>query len=435
MNLTRRSLLASASGATLLGGLAACGGDSASGDSSAGGGGGGGGDSKDLTIWFMEDSVPQETQDRLKETFESENEGATLTIEVQQWDGIVSKLQTSLASEDESPDVVEFGNTQVALFSSVGALLDISDQEEALGGGDLIQSFIDAGSWEGKLYATPLYAGARVYYYRKDLFAAAGIAEPTSLDELVAAAKALDAANPEGNPDFSGIYMPGADPHTNEGWLFTHGGQYAEQDGDTWKGTLSSPESQAALTQVQDLMLHATKYALDSNENVQAAHQLFNDGKLGIYSALNVAAAKIDQAMWDAGKVAVMALPGLTPGSIGKTFSGGSSIGISANNHNLELSKALLKLIYADDFMTDMAKIGGWIPGRTSFTSALEGPTGSIAQEIIENSVLTPNSPQWGVLDGNNVPRDFWVRIAKGEDVKTVAADLDKTIADALNQS
>ncbi|WP_432524043.1 extracellular solute-binding protein [Kineococcus sp. SYSU DK006] len=431
MNLTRRSLLATATGATLLGGLAACGGGS---ESSAGAGGGGGGDSKDLRLWLMQDSVPDETQAWLKSTFEQQNAGATLTIEVQQWDGIVSKLQTSLASRDESPDVIEFGNTQVALFSSVGALLDISDQEEELGGGDLIQSFIDAGSWEGKLYATPLYAGARVYYYRQDLLQAAGIPVPTSLDELVAAAKALNTANPEGLPDFSGIYMPGADPHTNEGWLFTHGGQYAEQDGDTWKGMLSSPESQAALAQVQDVMLTATKYALDSNENAQVAYQLFNDGKVGMYSALNVAAAKIDKAMWDAGKVGVMALPGLTPGSIGNTFSGGSSIGISANNHNEELSKSLLKLVYSDEFMTDMAKVGGWIPGRTSFSSALEGPTGSIAQEIIENSVLTPNSPQWGVLDGNNVPRDFWVRIAKGEDVKAVAADVDTTIAVALNK-
>jgi len=429
MNLTRRSLLAGASGAALVGGLAACGDDSSSSS------GGGGGDATDIRVWFMEDSIPDETQAWLKETFESENSGATLTIEVQQWDGIVSKLQTSLASKDSSPDVVEFGNTQVALFSSVGALADISSMEEELGGSDLIQSFIDAGSWEGKLYATPLYAGARVYYYRQDLFAAAGIAVPTSLDELVAAAKALDAANPEGTADFSGIYMPGADPHTNEGWLFTHGGQYAVQNGDTWEGGLSSTESQAALAQVQDLMLNATKYALDSTDNVQAAHQFFNQGKFGIYSALNVAAAKIDQAMWDAGKVGVMALPGLTPGSIGNTFSGGSSIGISANNHNAELSQAVMKLIYSDDFQTDMAAIGGWIPGRTSFASALEGPTGSIAQEIIENSVLTPNSPQWGVLDGNAVPRDFWTRIARGEDVKTVAAELDKTIADALNQN
>lgn len=431
MNLTRRSLLASASGAALLGGLAACGGDSSS---SSGSGGSGSGDSKKITVWFMQDSVPDSTQANLKKTFEEQNAGATLDIQVQQWDGIVSKLQTSLASKDQSPDVVEFGNTQVALFSSVGALLDISDMEDTLGGSDLIQSFIDAGTWESKLYATPMYAGARVYYYRKDLFAAAGIAEPTSLDELVTAAKALDAANPEKNPNFSGIYFPGADPHTNEGWLFTHGGQYAEQSGKTWTGKLSSSESQAALTQVQDLMLHATKYALDSNENVQAAYQLFNDGKIGMYSALNVASGKIDQAMWDAGKVGVLALPGLTPGSVGHTFSGGSSLGISANNHNPDLSKKLMELMYGDDFMTDMAKVGGWIPGRTSFASALTGPTGSIAQKVIENSVLTPNSPQWGVLDGNNVPRDFWVRIAKGEDVKTVAADVDKTIADALNK-
>ena len=63
MNLTRRSLLASASGAAVLGGLAACGSDTSS--SSGSGGSGGGGGSKKITVWFMQDSVPDSTQANL----------------------------------------------------------------------------------------------------------------------------------------------------------------------------------------------------------------------------------------------------------------------------------------------------------------------------------------------------------------------------------
>ncbi|MCI2239413.1 extracellular solute-binding protein [Paenibacillus sp. TRM 82003] len=412
-------------GATLTLSLAACAGESSSADAEA--------TSQDVRVWFMKDSVPESAATWLEEEFEAQNPGSDMTVEVQQWNGIVQKLQTSLASEDESPDIVEVGNTQVATFSSVGAFAPIGDLEEELGGEDLIQSFIDAGSWDGELYAAPFYAGARVIFYRTDLFEQAGIAVPRTIEELGEAAKALQAANPEGVPDFSGMYLAGADPHTNEGWLFTYGGQYAEQEGDQWVGRLSTPESLAALREVQDLYQNATKYALDSNENAQVAYELFNQGKVGIYSSLNYAVGKIDQALWDAGKVGVMPLPGLEPGSLGKTFSGGSSIGISANNHNQELSEAALKLMYSEEFQSELASGAGWIPGNTAYASALTGPTADISQDVIQNSELTPNSPQWGVVDGNNVPRDFWVRIARGEDVTTVAAETDATLEEQLN--
>ena len=42
-------------------------------------------------------------------------------------------------------------------------------------------------------------------------------------------------------------------------------------------------------------------------------------------------AGKIDQALWDENKVAVMPIPGLNPGEVGKSFSGGSTIAIAKN--------------------------------------------------------------------------------------------------------
>ena len=121
--------------------------------------------------------------------------------------GIVEKLTTSLSSSD-SPDVVEFGNTQAQAFEAAGAVADLTPHQAELGGDDLLQSLLEAGTYDGKLYAVPYYAGARIMIYRKDLFEAAGVEIPTTLDEMVAAGVALQEANAD-VPNFSGIYLPG----------------------------------------------------------------------------------------------------------------------------------------------------------------------------------------------------------------------------------
>ncbi len=124
-----------------------------------------------------ERTPPQEARDYLKETFEKENPGSTLTIEEQQWTGLVDLLTTSLSSND-SPDVVEVGNTQAAAFTSAGAFLDLTDQYEALGGDDLLPGFTEAGSYDGKFYAAPYYSGARIVFYNTAQYATAGVEVP-----------------------------------------------------------------------------------------------------------------------------------------------------------------------------------------------------------------------------------------------------------------
>ena len=97
-----------------------------------------------------------------------------VTFERQQWTGIVEKLTTSLSSSD-SPDVVELGNTQAQAFEAAGALKDLTANKADLGGDDLLQSLVEAGTYDGKFYGVPYYAGARVMLYRKDLFEKSGI--------------------------------------------------------------------------------------------------------------------------------------------------------------------------------------------------------------------------------------------------------------------
>ena len=187
-----------------------------------GGGTGASEEGAEIRVWLVGTDTPDEAREYLVDTFEEENPGSTLVIEEQSWDGLVDRLTTSLSGSD-SPDVVEVGNTQASAFTSAGAFLDLTDDYEALGGDDLLPGFVEAGSYDGKFYAAPLYSGARLVFYKKDALAAAGLTVPTTLDEYIANGQALAAAN----PGKSGIWWPGQDWYNALPYIWENGGEIA----------------------------------------------------------------------------------------------------------------------------------------------------------------------------------------------------------------
>ena len=100
----------------------------------------------EIRLWLNGTDTPQALRDYLVETFAAENQGSTLVIEEQDWNGLVPRLQTALASEDQTPDLVEIGNTQCPTFTYAGAFADISDMYDELGGDDLLPGFVEAGT-------------------------------------------------------------------------------------------------------------------------------------------------------------------------------------------------------------------------------------------------------------------------------------------------
>ena len=156
-----------------------------------------------IKLWLNGTDTPDALREYLTTTFESENPGSKLVIEEQDWNGLVPRLQTALGSADQTPDVVEIGNTQSPTFTYAGAFADISDMYDELGGDNLLPGFVEAGSADGKFYAAPYYSGARAVFYNKDAFAAAGVEVPTTLAEFTEVAKKLQ-------PDTqSGFWFPG----------------------------------------------------------------------------------------------------------------------------------------------------------------------------------------------------------------------------------
>jgi len=65
---------------------------------------------KDITLWVMGGDTPDALRDYLKTEYASAT-GGTLTIEQQDWSDALSKLTTALPDPENTPDVVEIGNT------------------------------------------------------------------------------------------------------------------------------------------------------------------------------------------------------------------------------------------------------------------------------------------------------------------------------------
>ena len=263
MRTTTKHALALTTALTMALALSACG----SGDDGDDGGSGSASSSgsAEIRVWLNGADTPQEARDYLKTTFEDENPGSTLTIEEQQWEGLVERLTTALSSESETPDVVEVGNTQAATFTTAGAFADLTDQLGDLGGDDLLPGFVAAGTADGATYAVPYYAGSKYVFYRKDLFEKSGLEVPTTTEEFVDAAIKLKKDNPE-PANFSGFWLPGQDWRNAVSFVWNDGGDLATEDGGTWTGALASPESQEGLATVQTLFEQASGAAKDGNE-------------------------------------------------------------------------------------------------------------------------------------------------------------------------
>ncbi|MBT2498227.1 extracellular solute-binding protein [Agromyces sp. ISL-38] len=396
-------------------------------------GGTGGEEGAEIRVWLVGTDTPDEAREYLVDTFEEEHPGSTLVIEEQSWEGLVDRLTTSLSGSD-SPDVVEVGNTQASAFTSAGAFLDITEYYDELGGDDLLPGFVEAGSYDDKFYAAPLYSGSRLVFYKKDALAAAGLSVPTTLDDYVANGKALAAAN----PGKSGIWWPGQDWYNALPFIWENGGEVAVPDGEEWDAQLSSAESVAGLTQVQDVMTNASAAPKDANETGPEVG--FCDGTTLQLSApswvkwsiLAPADAEAPGCPDQEANLGVYALPG-KDGGAAQVFAGGSNIGVSAKSAHPDLAVDALKIILSDEFQTIYGK-GGLVPAKLSLADTLG--TDEVAQAIAAaagNAKLTPASPKWADVEAAGILQDLFVKIAQGGDVQSLAEAADEEIEAILN--
>jgi N,N'-diacetylchitobiose transport system substrate-binding protein len=419
--------------------LAACGDDD---NEPSAGDGGSTPEPADIRVWLTPDTIPV-IGDYLKTTFEEENPGSTLTIEEQPWEGLVDRVTTATTSESDTPDVVELGNTQASSFTFAGAFTDLSD----MGSDDLLPGLVTSGTADDKLYAAPYYAGSRVVFYRKDLFAAAGLEIPTTMDEFVETAKALKAANPEGVDGFSGYWLPGQDWRNGQAFFWDAGGDWSVQEGDGWVNGVDTADGIAGLQRVQDIFTNASGAPKDGNEADPVTP--FCAGQVGMFSAPPWVSGQLTDGIIDpaTSEVTAAGCPNLTtpevlgtftlPGTDGKAapvMLGGSNVGVPVKSQNQDLAKKVIEIMLSDEFQTLFAE-RGMLPAKSSLSDMLPQDEANAALgPTLETGKVTPPAPAWGsAVEGGRVLEDLFVNIANGGDVEQLAADAGAQLDELLN--
>ena len=394
---------------------------------------GGTGTGGELRLWLNGGDTPDDFVKFAIAEFNKIHPDVKVTFERQQWTGIVEKLTTALSSSD-SPDVIELGNTQAQAFEAAGALKDLTASKAALGGDDLLQSLVEAGTYNGQFFGVPYYAGARVMLYRKDLFEKSGITVPTTIDEMLAAATKLKADN-AATAGFSGMYLPGKNWFAALPFIWVEGGDIAVQDGSTWKGALASDKSVAGLTEFQKFVQDTSGAPKDGDDSKD--YIAFCNGEVGMMPAPGWKPGQIinkdDGCPAMEANIGAFAMPGLTAGTTSPAFLGGSNLAISAKSKSPDLANELLQILVSKDYQKQFAD-QGTIPALKSLLGGITGSDAATAQaKAAENSRFVPSSENWAAVEASNILPDMIVAISGGADVKAEAAKADAAIEALLN--
>ena len=424
----RRFLVVLAVALTL--GAAACGSGGTGGGSSAAG--------TTLTVWLMDGDLSDQAVAAIDDAFTRQT-GAKVDIQIQQWDNINTKLATAL-SQDNPPDVVDIGNTDVPLYASTGALADITSHQAALSRGQQwLPGLVGPATVAGKLYAAPLFAGNRAVIYNKKIWAAAGITTPpATFAELTADLDKIKAANPA--PDFSAFYLPGEYWHGAVQFVWDTGGQLATDTGGSWHGALDSPAAQHGLAAWQSFQnTYSTAASRDTDNKTPDQDALFADGKAAaiLDSSINPI-VKDNPAIKD--QLGTFPFPSTVAGRTQPVFLGGSDLAIAANSAHQDLALAYLSAA-TDPAVQRSAIVGidGWTPVSTQIIDQAAGllpPTSAAFLTAAKSSVATPATPGWATVESDKSINDFFGDIATGRKTPAAAAAaFDQHLDQALNAS
>ncbi|MGC3953577.1 MAG: sugar ABC transporter substrate-binding protein [Propionicimonas sp.] len=226
-------------------------------------------------------SLTDQIQASLPE-FESKT-GIKVNITSLNEDQVSQQLRVEFGAANSTTDVFLFRPLQdAAQFVNNGWILDITDKVA-----DADYDWKDFGeaaqqamtSREGKIIAAPVATARQMLFYRKDLLDAKGVAVPTNLDELKAAAAKLK------DGDTAGICLRGqrAQAVTTFGqFLYAFNGEWNAGGEPYGNATINSPEAVKALTYYGDLLRESGPAGV-LNMSWAECSALFEQGKAAMY--------------------------------------------------------------------------------------------------------------------------------------------------------
>ena len=303
-----------------------------------------------------------------------EQTGNTIELNITPYPGLLQKVLNATTAATSEFDIVEIDEVWTGQIYSGGLVTPIADIKPDFVFDDEMIEYGAVSRWDaeannatldGALYAVPLLGNIQLLFYRTDLLEEAGLEVPTTWDELIEVATALNnppsvfghAERTSGRIDFD-----------YQSVLRSYGGEIVSFDPatQTWSVDIDSDEAVTALEKWLELARAASppNYA---NLGQAELISLMQSGQLAMM--INVAAAAGGLVDPDASivtdSIAAAPNPGLTSGDP-VTTSGVLVFGIPQNlpPERQQLAAEFLEWFISKDTQMIFAQAGG-VPTRT----------------------------------------------------------------------
>lgn len=270
------------------------------------------------------------------------------------------RVTTDIATKGGQFDIVTIGSYETPLWGRQGWLTPLDGLPKSYDVDDIFKSVLDALSVNGKIYALPFYAESSFTYYRKDLFAKAGLTMPAQpkYDQIAQFAdKLTDKAHQQ-----YGICLRGK-PGWGENMAFigtlvnTFGGRWFDMH---WNPQLDTPAWHKAINFYVDLMRRDGPPGASSN-GFNENQALFATGHCAMWIDATSGAGYI----YDPSTSQVATKTAFAPAPIEVTPRGAHwfwswALAIPSTSRQIPTAKAFINWATSRNYVDLVGKTDGW---------------------------------------------------------------------------
>jgi raffinose/stachyose/melibiose transport system substrate-binding protein len=142
-------------------------------------------------IWATDSEASKKPFEKALSQWNRENPDCVIEAEATENETYKTKIRTAVAV-NEAPDIFyDWGAGFAKPFVEAGKVLPLDEYLEDGTKEKLIQGSLDHFTYDGKIYALPIYMIAGVFYCNQELFDRCGIKIPETYDELLEAVKSF----------------------------------------------------------------------------------------------------------------------------------------------------------------------------------------------------------------------------------------------------
>ncbi len=347
----------------------------------------------EIVFWAL--GAEGENVAKLIPEFERRNPDIKVRVQMIPWNAAHEKLLTAFAGQS-LPDMAQIGNTWIPEFHLLNCIEDLTpyvQQSETLSDTSYFPGIWDTNVIDSALYGVPWYVDTRVMFYRSDLLAQVGYANPpVSWNEWF---DACDKLVKKGVAEY-GIFLP-----TNNEWappvlMGVQLGAPLLKD-DATRGDFSGSEFRSALHSFHKFFKNG--WAPIKTTQIVNIYQGMEDRifAMHITGPWNIGEFKKRMPPELQDKWMTAPLPG-PHGGIGYSLAGGSSMSMFKNSERKAEVWKLIEYLSEPDVQMEFYRLTGDLPARTESWRDTTLANNKYARAFfvqLKHVVAMPKTPEW----------------------------------------